>query len=60
MLVDGSVAAIWRLVRERGAVTLRIEPFGRLRKTDRDAVAEEGERLLAFAAPEGARPIEFH
>ncbi len=60
VLADGVVAAIWKLARTRGAATLRIEPFGRLRKTDREAVVEEGERLLAFAAPdEAAGSVEF-
>ena len=60
VLVDGVVAAIWKLVKTRASATLRIEPFGRLRKADREAVAEEGERLLAFAAADGStRGVEF-
>ncbi len=60
VLVDGVVAAIWKLVKTRASATLRIEPFGRLRKADREAVAEEGERLLAFAAADAStRGVEF-
>ena len=55
VLVDGFVAARWRLWTEGGRATLRIEPFGRLRRDDRATVSEEGERLAAFLAPEAER-----
>jgi hypothetical protein len=47
-LVDGFVRGTWKVVRERGEATLEIEPFGLLPKQDREALAEEGERLLEF------------
>jgi hypothetical protein len=50
VLVDGEVVAIWKLVRAPGAATLEIELLTRLSGTDRAAVAQEGGRLLAFAA----------
>jgi hypothetical protein len=47
-LVDGFVSGTWKEVREHGEVTLRISPFEHLPKQDREALAEEGERLLNF------------
>lgn len=52
LLVDGFVRGIWKLQREKGTTTLLIEPFKRLSREDRAAVAEEGTRLLSFAASE--------
>jgi hypothetical protein len=52
VLVDGFVRGSWKLQRERDTATLLIEPFKRLSSEDRAAVAEEGTRLLTFAAPE--------
>ncbi|GAB4210763.1 MAG: winged helix DNA-binding domain-containing protein [Roseiflexaceae bacterium] len=53
ILVDGFVAGIWSIERSRSAATLRITPFAPLAAPDRDALAEEGARLLEFAAAEG-------
>jgi hypothetical protein len=50
ILVDGFGRGIWRIERRAGTATLRIEPFEPLRKQDRAVVAEEGARLLGFAA----------
>jgi len=55
VLVDGFAAARWRLWTEGGDAILRVEPFGKLRRDDRAAVSEEGERLAAFLAPETER-----
>ena len=60
VLVDGRVAATWTVTREDDAATLRVAPLRRLARADRDAVAEEGERLLAFLAPDaGPRRVEL-
>jgi hypothetical protein len=47
-LVDGFVSGTWKVVRDRGEATLRIAPFEHLPKQDRQALTEEGERLLNF------------
>ncbi|WP_377270013.1 winged helix DNA-binding domain-containing protein [Peterkaempfera sp. SMS 1(5)a] len=49
-LVDGFVAGLWRIEQQRGSATLMVEPFAPLRSGERAAVADEGARLLAFAA----------
>lgn len=54
VLVDGFVAGCWRLDQTRTATTLAVEPFARLARADRAAVAAEADRLLEFAAPAGA------
>src|SRR5690348_2325581 len=60
VLVDGFARGAWTIARRRGAATLNIELFAPLAERDRDAVAEEGERLLAFAAAEAdTRDIRF-
>ena len=59
VLVDGTIAALWRLTLRDAAATLRIETKGSLTKQARAEVGEEGERLIGFLAPEaGARAIE--
>jgi hypothetical protein len=54
VLVDGTVAARWKIERERGSASLAIVPFTRIAKKDRLALQEEGMRLLSFTDPEGA------
>jgi hypothetical protein len=48
VLVDGFVRGTWKMERTRGKATLVIEPFEPLARKDRDALAEEGERLIRF------------
>jgi hypothetical protein len=60
VLVDGFVAGLWKISRSRAAVTLTIEMLGPASRPERDAVTAEGERLLDFAARDGAaREIRF-
>jgi hypothetical protein len=54
VLVNGFVAGLWRVARSAGAVTLTVEPFGKIGARDRVAITEEAGRMLAFAAPAGA------
>jgi hypothetical protein len=58
-LVDGSVAASWKIQRERKRVTLMIDPVRRIAKADRVALVEEGERLLAFTDPALMHDVRF-
>ncbi len=57
VLVDGFVAGMWRLARSKGSATLAIELFGPV--PDRDLVAIQAERMLAFCAPDAAHEIRF-
>jgi hypothetical protein len=51
VLVDGFVLGMWRLSQAARAATLTVEMFESVSRRDRDAIGEEGERMLAFAAP---------
>lgn len=55
LLVDGFFAGVWRT---EGAV-LVVEPFGELTRAQRQAVAEEGERLHAVLHPGEAYDVRF-
>jgi hypothetical protein len=54
VLVDGRVVAVWRILREHGGAVLEVELLTRLSGADRTAVAQEGMRLLDFAAADAA------
>jgi hypothetical protein len=59
VLLDGFVAGMWRLTRSRRTAVLTVELFGSASSRDRDAVGEEAQRLLGFAAPGNAHEIRF-
>jgi len=60
LLLDGFVAATWKIVRLPGRARLVIESFKSMRVADREAVGEEGMRLLAFAASDASdHDIQF-
>jgi hypothetical protein len=60
VLVDGFVAGTWKLERAKTSVTLAVAPWERWPTADRDEVAAEGERLLAFAAGDaGSQSLRF-
>ncbi|HLY30422.1 MAG TPA: winged helix DNA-binding domain-containing protein [Ktedonobacterales bacterium] len=52
VLLDGLYRGNWKIARSRNAATLLITPFMSFSTQDRDALAEEGARLLTFAAAE--------
>jgi hypothetical protein len=47
-LLDGFVRGTWKVVRDRREATLWVAPFEHLPKRDREALSEEGGRLLRF------------
>lgn len=51
-LVDGFVAGAWAIERAKQAATLVMTPFEPLTTQNRDALAEEAERLVRFAEPD--------
>jgi hypothetical protein len=57
VLIDGFVAGMWRLARTKSTATLTIELFGSGR--ERDQVAQEAERMLAFCAAGASYDIRF-
>jgi hypothetical protein len=57
VLVDGFVRGTWQAERTRGKAKLLIEPFEPLPRCDRDALIEEGERLVRFVG-DGAKAFE--
>src|SRR5918994_1327850 len=56
VLVDGFVRGTWKTERSRGKATLETKPFEPLTRVDRDALGEEGERLIRFT---DAEPYEI-
>jgi hypothetical protein len=60
VLVDGRAGATWTTRRQHGETRLTIRPLVPLTEAARDAVAEEGARLLGFLTPgASSRAIEF-
>jgi hypothetical protein len=61
VLVDGFVRAIWKITRRKGAATLVVRPLFQIPTRDVHDLTEEGERLLAFAAPDAVhRDVRFN
>jgi Winged helix DNA-binding domain len=54
-LIDGFVAGTWKIEKAKGTATLAIEPFGRLARNDRDALADEGERMIRFVQEDAGK-----
>ncbi len=53
--LDGFVAGIWGVERERGRAALTITPLARLSKAEMTALSDEGAGLLAFLAADVTR-----
>lgn len=51
-LVDGFVRGAWKVESKKKVATLTLAPFDSLTKQNRDALAEEGEKLLRFIEPD--------
>lgn len=50
-LIDGMMAGTWSAEERRREATLTLQPFEKISRPARAAVAEEGERLLRFSQP---------
>jgi hypothetical protein len=59
VLLDGFVGGMWRLTRSRRTAVLTVELFGPVPWRDRDAVGDEAQRLLRFAADGDSHEIRF-
>jgi winged helix DNA-binding protein len=59
VLIDGFVRGTWRITRSASAVTLSIEPYGKISSSDRDQASAEAAHLLEFAAPDTRQDIRF-
>ena len=57
LLIDGFVAGTWELKRDGRAAAIRIRPFGRIARRDREALEAEAERVLGLLAPDGDRSV---
>jgi hypothetical protein len=57
VLIDGFVAGLWRLARNKSTATLTIELFRP--QTDLDPVVDEAERMLGFCAPDASHDVRF-
>ena len=55
ILVDGFVRGVWKIERSRESATLVIELFAPLSPGEREALREEGERLVRFVEDNAAR-----
>ena len=53
VLVDGTVAAFWRMEKK---ATVVVEPLRKLKAAERKAIEEEASGLAAFAEPKAKKP----
>lgn len=59
LLVDGFWEANWAITKNGDWAALEIRPFSQINDLQRNAIAEEGSRLLEFAAPAAAHDVRF-
>ena len=59
VLIDGLVAGIWRVSLSARAAIVQVAPFRKISSQEREAISDEGTRLLASAAPQAAHEIRF-
>ncbi|WP_327267825.1 winged helix DNA-binding domain-containing protein [Streptomyces sp. NBC_01218] len=59
VLVDGFLAAIWRLDRTGDRATATVQPLGVLGRADREAVAEEAVHLLTVMTEAAEHDVRF-
>ena len=57
VLVDGRVAAFWKLEKKSGTATVVVEPLVRIKKADRAEIEAEGEALARFLEPGAKRHV---
>jgi hypothetical protein len=53
-LLDGFVSGMWSIERRRSAATLIVEPFRKMTRAERAALAAEAEPLVRFVEPDAA------
>ena len=56
-LIDGFIAGVWKIREKEDQIRLTASAFKPLKKPDRQDLAEEGERLLGFAALRAGRRV---
>jgi hypothetical protein len=59
LLVDGFWRADWKITRGKDRAVLHVLPHQRLGSSETGAIADEGSRLLEFAAPAAAHDVRF-
>lgn len=58
-LLDGFLAGIWRLEETKDSAVLTVQPFGKVTRAQRDALAEEAELMLTTMSPARTHDIRF-
>ncbi|WP_163511683.1 winged helix DNA-binding domain-containing protein [Fodinicola acaciae] len=59
VLVDGFVAALWRMQRKKATATVTIEPLRKLSTAERDDIEPEALALLRFTDPAASHQVTF-
>jgi Winged helix DNA-binding domain len=59
VLVDGRLAATWRITASEPGALLTLEPLATVSRRERQALEEEGRRLLEFVAGDAAHDVRL-